>query len=476
LVKNPLVVIGQNFAVAAAAHVAARLLNLALLAIVARTLGVEGIGDLAVAFAVGTATLFATDLGLAARLVRETSARHSCENDAYARALGAKLALTPVALAAAALIYAAAPLDRSVAPLCALAAAAAAIESITILNHAVCRSYERFDLEAIGEILHAVVLITAGGVALLGGFPLIYVGVAAIVAAVVELAVSFALARRFVNPSVVWPRDLALLSNSLPYTATSVGVAALAQLDVLVLAAVAPQSEVGRYAAVSRLLLGGAYFVGLAADVALPRATETYIGGAGARFDDAACEGARAALLAGGAATVVIVAAARPLMSFVYGSTLAASFPLLQLGAVFLFLKLAGAAPRTALTAADRQPAHARSVVCGLVATAAAIATLGARYGALGAVVALIVGEAVALIAALVASRGLWRPRGALPTAAMVAVTAAAAIAVILLMPTSELGAGAVGTGLYALGVGVSGELSRALAFARRAGRARPLR
>jgi O-antigen/teichoic acid export membrane protein len=98
--------LGRNFAIAAGAHVVARLLNLVVLALVARRLGVESLAGFAIANAIGTCFLFASDLGLAPRLVRESAARPRDADDEYARALGAKLAMLPILAGAIAALYA----------------------------------------------------------------------------------------------------------------------------------------------------------------------------------------------------------------------------------------------------------------------------------------------------------------------------------------------------------------------------------
>jgi O-antigen/teichoic acid export membrane protein len=454
-VTSPFTVIGKNLAVSATAHVAARLLNLALLAIAARTLGVEGLGTVAVATAVGTAVLFGTDLGLAARLVREAAARPTDEQDEYARALAFKLAAAIVVVLGCVSVFAVVPATASLARFCALMAAAAAIESFSVLNNAVCRAHERFELEAAGEILEAVVLFALGGAALLAGLPVMSVGVAAVVAACSELALSHALVRRYVRPGVIWPRDSELLRRALPYAVTSLGLVALMQLDVLFLSIVATQTEVGRYAAVSRLLLGGAYFAVLAAAVVLPRATGGYVRNA-SQFRQSAFHAARLAMYAAGAVAIVIVAAAAPVMTLIYGGALASAHVLLQLGSVFLFVSIAGVAPRTVLTAADRQAEHARSVAGGLVVTAISILLLGAAYGATGAVLALILGETTGLYLALRASRELWNAAEALPDAIAAAIGAAVAIALVVQLPTPPLISGVAGLGLYAAAVALS--------------------
>lgn len=136
---------------------------------------------------------------------------------------------------------------------------------------------------------------------------------------------------------------------------------------------------------ISRLLLGGAYLGVLAAGVIVPRATGGYVRGS-ARFRDGAREGARLALFVAGA---VAVAFARPAVILLYGRALESTHTLLQLGAAFLFLNIAGAA----------------------------IVLLGSGYGATGATVAVILWLPTSEIMAGAVGMGLYAAAVAVSTA-----------------------------------------------------------
>ena len=66
--NNPILVIVKNIGALTAANLLGRLLNFVIVAVVARTAGVEGLGGYATANAVAGFVLILSDVGLAPRL------------------------------------------------------------------------------------------------------------------------------------------------------------------------------------------------------------------------------------------------------------------------------------------------------------------------------------------------------------------------------------------------------------------------
>jgi O-antigen/teichoic acid export membrane protein len=203
---------------------------------------------------------------------------------------------------------------------------------------------------------------------------------------------------------------------------------AIAQLDVLVLALVASAAEVGRYAAVSRLLLGGAYLPMLAGDVILPTATalfanEARVAWQARRIEEAVGLTALAAALAG----LAVVAGAGLVIGLVYGTGFAPLAVLLRLGSLYVVLKIVNVAVQTTLTVVDHQRGRAASVGAALAVTASLIVMLGSQNGAYGAVVALAAGEAAGLVVAVAWMRDLYSPAAA--TRALLVAASGTAVA-----------------------------------------------
>ena len=169
--SRPLRTAGKNVSVLTGAHVLCRVLHLVLIAVIGRTLGVEGIGGYAVAAAIALMVLFATDLGISPRLVREMAANPEAGPQEFARGLGAKLLITLIVCALAAASLAVLPLEPWVLELCALMVIAAAIESFSGLTNAVCQAHERMEFEAIGALAQSVTFVGLSIWSLAQGLP-----------------------------------------------------------------------------------------------------------------------------------------------------------------------------------------------------------------------------------------------------------------------------------------------------------------
>jgi PST family polysaccharide transporter len=403
-----LAALGRNFAVIAGAHAFARLANLLVFALVGRWLGAEALGSYAIASSIGLCFLLFADSGLAPRLVREGAARPGEADREYAESLGAKAVLLPLLALGIVAVYVR-PFASADPTLCALFAFSGSLESISALNNSVCRARGRFDLEALTISIQTLAFVSMAIAALYAGYPMTAIGWAAIASTAMEVAVSTACARRFVRPSVSLHHVARTLRSAVPY-ATIAAAIALTQLDVVILALVATPVDVGRYAAVSRLMRGGVYFVILAADVAIPSATLRFVSGDRARFWHTSASLVRLVLAAAVPAGVLLAVSARFLIQLVYGPAFEPAYGLLQLGGFYLALKLCTVPFHTVLTVTGRQAARARSVGCTLVVSALTILSLGVRHGAAGAVIGLACGELAGLLVASLAMRELREP------------------------------------------------------------------
>jgi O-antigen/teichoic acid export membrane protein len=330
--------LGRNFVVAAGSHVVARLVYLVALAIVARRFGAEAVGGFAVASAVGTCFMFASDLGLGPRLVRESAARPRDADREYAQSLGAKIMLLPVLAIAVVVLYALWPFDPSIAALSAAFAVGGIVESFSVLNLSACRARERFEPEAISQVTQAIVFLQIVVWSLSAGYGMLAIACAAFAAAATEVLVSTAFVVRVVRPAVSFRGAGATLRAALPFAPTTIGAVAIAQLDVVVLSLVATPLEVGHYAAVSRLLLGGAYFCMLAADVVIPSATLRYVAGQEERFRRTSAVALRLMFASALPVVLALVASAPMLVRVIYGPSFGPVAALLQLGSAFAAL------------------------------------------------------------------------------------------------------------------------------------------
>lgn len=391
--------VGKNLAVLIGSHVVNRIAHLILLGVVGRLMGAEVLGGYAVSLAVAAIFLFATDLGLSPWLTREIAARPQDLDGVYARALGVKVAASGLALAGLLLIRLVLPYPPWVVDLSALLVLAALIESVSQMNNAVCRARERMELEAVAATIQTVVVV-GGSIWLLGaGYPPVTLGYAAIAGALAEVVVTFIFVRRYVRVQIRLPRDLSTLRECGPYAVTSLNALAFFQFDVLLLSLVVSQAEVGRFAAISRLLQGAGYVTLLAGSAILPTLTVAWSISGREAFRAIGARIIRGGLLVAATTAILLLVSARVVMVGIYGPEFSQLSPVLQLGSAYLFLRVLAETLATVLTASGRQSVASASRLGGTVAMWLLLVLLAPSWATAGAVLALIAGEAIVFVA-----------------------------------------------------------------------------
>ena len=331
--------VGKNVAMLTISHVGCRLLYLMLFAMVGRLHGVRALGGYAVATACAALVLVLTDLGVSERIVREMAPRRETGSIEYARALGFKLIAALAVWVLFVLISRWLPFEPALVQLCGLMVAGSLIETFSHLNNAVCRAHEHMELEALGSGAQAITFVGFGVLFLSWNLGLVWLGFAAIAGALVELVLTTAFARRFVRLGVRWRSSWATLRSAGPYGITSLTVLVVPHIDVLLLALVVTQTEVGEFASVSRLLHGGAYLPLIATSAMLPTATIMWVRYGAIGFGRIISDAVKVSLALGALSFAVLFVASGPIMNGLYGEDIARLQPLMKLGAAFMLLK-----------------------------------------------------------------------------------------------------------------------------------------
>lgn len=396
--RRSVLLVGRNLSMLMGSHVLNRLLYVALVGVIGRRLGAEILGGYAIAVAVGSGFLFVADFGLSPLLTREVAARPGDARRGYARAMGAKLAASGIALLVLPLLVALLPYQDWVRELCAWMALAALLESFSQLNNAVCRAKQRMELEAIAATTQAVVVVGGSTLALFAGLPPVALGWVAAAGSAAELVVSLVLVRRLVQPGIEFPPQWETVRAASPYAVSSLNAVAFFQAEILVLSFLMKQEQVGQFAAVFRLIQGAGYLAILAANSILPALTIAHTTYSRERFQRAGTSLLRAGLLASGAVAALTWSLAGPVMATVYGKAFAGLAPLLRLGAAYLFFKYLSETLSTLLVAAGRPVLIAVSRVLGAGLSWVLIGLMAPRLGVLGAVLALVTSELVVAV------------------------------------------------------------------------------
>jgi O-antigen/teichoic acid export membrane protein len=387
-----------NIAFITGANLIGRALNLVLHVALGRLFGSEGLGGYVTAIALSAYFIFLADFGISPRIVREGAAAPELQEEEFAKALAPKLALSAIALVLVALLGFVLPYETWVVQLCQVLSVAAIVRSIAYLPEMICRARERLDLEGAAHTIPVIIMVGTSLTLLHFGYPVSAIGWAVLGSSILHLVLALAFARRFIRIRIQMPPDWSLMRSALPYATSSLTVLAFAQIDILIISFIESADFVGRYAAVSRLILIAGTFSSLATSAVLPTATRIFSSGSQERFDHLINSALRMMLSIGFAVAIGTVGLAQFMMSALYGDAFANLYPLLQAGSVLLIFKFAVSVLSIALTSCGRQADRARAMLIGLAATIVFVATTVPLFGIAGAVGSMVASEFVLAI------------------------------------------------------------------------------
>jgi O-antigen/teichoic acid export membrane protein len=445
---DPLLVIAKNIGALTVANVLGRLLNFAIVALVVRAAGTDGLGGYATANALAGFFLILGDIGLAPRLVREASADPTCTRSVYTRSLSVKTVTSCCACLILGCLYVVLPYESWVSQLLVLLSISWLIRSYTQLNHSVMRAGERMELEALSVFVQSVVFVGGTLACLALDFSLVYIGWAAVVAALAQLAVATVITRRVVTVHVLTRPHWPTMREATPYATTILAYVAFSQSYVVILSLIASQSLVGEFSSVARILLLAGVFPELVNLASAPASSRVFGKDDIARFRHMTTVSLRAMLIVAGSGAVLLISVSQPLMRLAYGAELEPLYPLLQLGTIYVGVLSARGGLQRALTSSGRQGSLAKAVAVSLAASVAFVIVFTKLLGVLGAVVAMVLGEFVLAAMAAVSARDLVDGGDIIRNGAWVLAASAAAIASHFALAAAALPVLAVGVPL----------------------------
>jgi O-antigen/teichoic acid export membrane protein len=387
-----------NIAFITGANLIIRALNLVLHVALGRLFGSEGLGGYVTAIALSAYFIFLADFGISPRIVREGAAAPELQEEEFAKALAPKLALSAIGLVLVALLGFVLPYETWVVQLCQVLSVAAIVRSIAYLPEMICRARERLDLEGAAQTIPVIIMVGTSLTLLHFGYPVSAIGWAVLGSSILHLVLALAFARRFIRIRIQMPPDWSLIRSALPYATSSLTILAFAQIDILIISFTESADFVGKYAAVSRLILIAGTFSSLATSAVLPAATRIFSSGSQERFDHLINSALRMVLSIGFAVAIGTAGLAQFTMSALYGDAFANLYPLLQAGAVLLIFKFAVSVLSIALTSCGRQADRARAILIGLAATIVFVAITVPLFGLAGAVGSMVASEFVLAI------------------------------------------------------------------------------
>lgn len=183
------------------AFIAQKAATFASLFFLARYLGELDFGRFAIALSIPTALEAISDLGLSWALVREGAGRPEHARRLAAAALPPKLVLGALTVVLTFAVTSSLSLPAELVEVAILLAVAKALDSLTYLARAVFQAHERMEFDAAAQSLDAAVRLALTAYALLGGFGLIGLAKALVIAAaIVFVGTAAETIRRFLLP------------------------------------------------------------------------------------------------------------------------------------------------------------------------------------------------------------------------------------------------------------------------------------
>jgi len=389
----------QNLALAGASGASAGLLLL-LFVIAGRVLGDVEFGKFSFALALGTIFETLMDFGLQQVTVREVARDRSRATSVLHHALGIKLLWSTGGLAALILTATLLRSEWDVRWTCYLIGGALVARSFMFTIRSVFQGLERFGWDAVVVLGDRGLLLVCGVTALVGGYGVLGLATAFVIARGLALAVGAWITEAQLGgvgvtyDSVAWRE---LQRSAWPFGIFLVVLNLYAYVDSVMLGVMRGDVETGIYGAAYRVYEGVGYVPGVIASVLTPRLSSLYVVDrrAHVRLVFWGLLGSVAVALL---VTLVGFVFAEPAMRLLFGDRFVASAqPLRVLCVGFVFVFAVWTLHATAISA-NNSRLLIRAALVGLIVNVAVNVVTIPRLGATGAAAATVVGELVSLI------------------------------------------------------------------------------
>jgi O-antigen/teichoic acid export membrane protein len=295
-------------------------------------------------FAIALATIVETlmDIGLGPVTVRTVARNAEGAGPFFRHVLGLKIAWGALGLVALLVVVPIIRTDPSVIRACYLMGLSSAIRSYVLSTRGLLQGLNRFDLEAVTVVADRGLLLVLGTLVLVGGFGLLGLSVAFVVARLLMFVIVTVIVKRVTGSAIptydraVW---IELQTAALPLGFFLITLTLYTYIDTVILFIMRTDAETGWYAASYRVYEGLMYAPSAFSTVLTPRFAQLFVDDPKrlhTLFQRSLLGSAAAALVIG----VVAVVLARPMMLLFYGPAYEAAVPPLQVlagGLIFVF-------------------------------------------------------------------------------------------------------------------------------------------
>lgn len=395
------------------AFVAQKVATLVSLFFLARYLGELDFGRFAIALSIPSALEALSDLGLSWALVREGAGRPDLARGLAVATLPPKLALGGLTVLVTFAVSWSLSFPAELVEVAVLLAVAKAIDSLTYLARAVFQAHERMEFDAAAQSLDAVVRLALTIYALIGGFGLVGLAKALVVAAAIVFAGTAAEAlRRFLIPvRPAWGLVPGLFAAGLPLAAVWLLESVTLRLGIVLSGQGLGSEAAGNVAAALRLIEPLLAIPALIATALLPL-TSRHLIEERATVPWLFRSSVKMAVLGGLAVAVVLFGAGPSIVAVVFGAEFGEAREIIRVLAasiVFLYVHMLLV---PLLLALRRQRALIGAQMLGVAVNAATV-SFTLSLGPVAVAIGLLLGE-IAVVAVLVATVSELRDFGAL--------------------------------------------------------------
>lgn len=413
------------------------------LLLLAHYLGSFEFGRFVVALAATQLADYMSDFGMNQAVVREGAGRTQHFQEVLSAIIPVKVLLAAMSIAVSVALVFASGARPDIIEIAFYMALVQALSTLTGLLRAVFESFERMEFEALSVALDGWIRLGAVLFALVAGFGLLGIAkVQAIAALVVFSATLVVVLHRFVRPALgwSWERTAGLLVIGLPFSLVWLAVAADQRINSLLLERLAGEQQVAFFGAAVRLVEPALIVPSVLAVAFFPLAVRH--DRAGLRTFGILLVSTQKGLLILSLPLLLLLWLAAPqLIAFVFGGEFSrAEVPLRLLApAVVLLFSRIGLAQALLAIEAWRPALLVQGL--GVLSNVFVALAMIPAYGESGAAVALLVGEAVAVVTSWYVLRRYLDREAILELARPLLVAVAAALFGLALAPFTLPGA-----------------------------------
>ncbi len=391
--------VAKNASYLLMAFVGQKLMSFVYFILVARLVGLQGSGRYFLATAFTTIFSILVDLGLSNVLTREIAKRPSDAQKLLNAILGLKVGLSVLAAGGAMVAARLLGYPAEILTMIGVAAIVMVLDGIHLSMYAALRGVEDLRFEAMGVVTGQMVTFASGLGFAYAGQPLVFLIVALVCGSLWNVGWAYAMVRRRLG---FWARPVfdleigrMLWAMAAPFALAGIFSRVYSYLDSVMLSKLAPESAVGVYGVAYKVAFAFQFLPMAFAAAAYPSMSATFHSGDRTKLAAIYSSSLMYLLMVVAPLAAGVGYLSEPLLMLVYGSTFtaaAAPLSILMCSLVFAFLYWPSG---SMLNACDRQAKNTWVMGTTMLINMMANALLIPKFGAVGAAVAALIGNAV---------------------------------------------------------------------------------